>query len=129
MGEINKELIEHYVNAHKNIWSYIYEQIKGGNTDYIIALKRKACYIIQYNFHCGCDCALCELFYNEKGGYSDCDLCTIITGLDYFKGCLGGLYDILLRTIDYDEKVHIAHKILHCVDNWEENAKKGGLYG
>lgn len=127
MDKSNKVLIEYYLNAHKNIWNYIYEQLKSGNTDSIETLKGKACSINQYNFRCKCNCALCELFYNSNHGYSECDLCTIITGLDYFKGCLGGLYDKLLVSKDYDEKVYITYKILHCVDNWEENAKKGGL--
>lgn len=60
-------------------------------------------------------------------GRSDCELCSIITGLNYCKGCLAGLYDDILESGDYGKNVIIAYKILHCVDNWEENAKKGGL--
>ena len=125
MPRVSRELIEYYVNAHKNIWKYVREKIYIGSSSDIITLKTEACCLNGYNFRfC---CALCELLNVIECG---CDTCSLITGISHIGcGCLEGLYDNICEALTDNKplRLELANEILHCVDNWEENAKKGGL--
>lgn len=125
MIKLNKEIVEYYITAHKNIWGYITSEIRNGSIEWLYILKQDACERYGYRFQC--DCALCEFMV---GIQCDCTICSLITGIPHrIYVCLGGLYsDISKAPVDNKPlRLELANKILHCVDNWEENCKKEGL--
>lgn len=125
MADFNRQLIEYYIEAHKNIWRYVRKEIYNGSKLDIDSLKIEACRLNGYDFR-GC-CALCEL--TSVIG-CECNICFVITGIPQIRcECLGGLYNNMRNacTVKKQLRLKLANMILHCVDNWEENAKKGGL--
>ena len=125
MPKLNRELLEFYINAHKNIWGHVYIEIGNGSKEDIFSLKYDACKKYDYSFQGYC--ALCELM-SEIG--CSCNICSIITDIPVkIYECLGGLYGEISKASPNNMllRLMLANQILHCVDNWEENAKKGGL--